>query len=164
MPPAIGMAAQVETSTLRRFLPISMAEIPVNTCAGATAPGGKSETSIRVMKPAPYSYRGDPAVPAFTDDHLIFFFDGVCVPCNGFADFIIRHDRAGTFRLAAAQSPVGQAMYRHYGLDPIEFTSNLLLAEGLPLFKSEAFIETMSRLPAPWPLFRLMRIAPRRFP
>ena len=116
-----------------------------------------------MIERAPYSYRGDPAVPAFPDDRPILFFDGVCVLCTGFADFILRHDRAGALRLAAAQSPIGQALYRHYGLDPTRFTTNLLLADGRPILKSDAFIETMARLPAPWPLFRLLRIAPASF-
>ena len=33
----------------------------------------------------------------------VIVFDGVCVLCSRWVDFILRHDRAGRFRLAAMQ-------------------------------------------------------------
>lgn len=39
---------------------------------------------------APYSYRANPAVPAFDDGRALFVFDGVCVPCSGGAAFVLR--------------------------------------------------------------------------
>src|SRR5688500_1824381 len=84
------------------------------------------------MSDAPaYSYHGDPAVPAFPDDKALVVFDGVCVLCSGFARFILKRDRDFAFRLATAQSPLGQALFRHYGLDAREFETNLVLADGL---------------------------------
>ncbi len=59
------------------------------------------------MQRAPYDYRSDPAVPRFADDRPIIIFDGKCVLCSWFARFVLRTDRAGRFRLAAAQSPLG---------------------------------------------------------
>jgi predicted DCC family thiol-disulfide oxidoreductase YuxK len=78
----------------------------------------------------PYSYRADPAVPAFPDDKALVVFDGVCVLCSGFAKFILKRDKAFAIRLATAQSSLGQALYRHYGLDANEFESSLVLADG----------------------------------
>ena len=34
----------------------------------------------------------------------IIFFDGVCNLCNGFVQFIIRHDKRGIFKFASLQS------------------------------------------------------------
>jgi predicted DCC family thiol-disulfide oxidoreductase YuxK len=87
---------------------------------------------------SPFSYRADPLVPAFPDDKPIFFFDGVCGLCTGFAEFILRHDRRGVFRIATVQSPLGQALLAHYGLPTDDFTTNLLLADGRPRLKSDA--------------------------
>ncbi len=61
----------------------------------------------------PYSYRTDPAVPGFPDDRPIIVFDGYCALCAGWAQFVIKHDRAGTCRLLSAQSPLGRALYIH---------------------------------------------------
>ncbi len=55
----------------------------------------------------PYSYRGDPDVPAFPDDRPIIIFDGHCALCSGFARFVLKHDRRATFRLIAGQTLLG---------------------------------------------------------
>jgi predicted DCC family thiol-disulfide oxidoreductase YuxK len=107
------------------------------------------------------SYRSDPAVPDFPDDRPVLFFDGVCVLCSGFAQFIIRNDPERRIRLATAQSPLGQALYHHYGLDPVNFTTNLLIRDGRPYVKSEAFVEAMVVLGGWRALALLLRICPR---
>ncbi len=37
-------------------------------------------------------------------DSPIILFDGVCNLCNGFVQFVIRHDKKGVFRFASLQS------------------------------------------------------------
>ena len=110
----------------------------------------------------PYSYRADPAVPDFPDDKPLILFDGVCGLCSGFARFVLRHDTAGLFRLATAQSPLGQALYRHYGLDPVDMGTMLVIADGRPRVKADAGILVLERLGPPWPLARAARLAPER--
>lgn len=114
------------------------------------------------MSELAFSYRNDPQVPRFPDDKPVLFFDGVCVLCSGFANFVLHHDRDKRMRLCAAQSPLGQAVYRHYGLDPKIFDTNLLLAGGRVFTKSDAFIETMSILGGPWSSARALHICPQR--
>jgi len=99
---------------------------------------------------APYDYRADPAVPRFADDRPIIVFDGKCVLCSSFAHFILRTDRAGRFRLLAAQSPLGTALYRHFGLDPIGYETYVLLEDGKAFFRSEASIRILAGLGGPW--------------
>ena len=93
-----------------------------------------------------HSWRADPAVPAFPDERPLIVFDGVCVLCSGFARFVARRDRAQVFRLTAAQSPLGQALFRHFGLDAVEFETNLLIADGRATGKLDAFAGIMTRL------------------
>jgi predicted DCC family thiol-disulfide oxidoreductase YuxK len=109
----------------------------------------------------PYSYRGDPAVPEFPDDRAIVIFDGYCAMCSGFARFVLRHDRRGMFRLVPAQSGLGRALYVHYGLDPVDYETNILLAGGVAWFKSEASIRMAEALGWPWRLAALLRVLPR---
>ena len=104
------------------------------------------------MSRAPFSYRSDPAVPAFPDDRPIIIFDGNCVFCSGFARFILWADRKRRFRLLAAQSGLGTALYRHYGLDLVNYTTNILLADGQAWFKSAASLRIFQRLGLPWAL------------
>lgn len=111
--------------------------------------------------PQPFSYRNDPAVPPFRDDRPIIVFDGKCVMCSAFARFILSHDRSARFRLLAAQTPIGTALYRHYGLDPVNFESNVLLENGMPWLKSEGSIRIFEALGLPWSLVAIGRILPR---
>lgn len=108
----------------------------------------------------PYSYRRDPAVPAFADDKPIIIFDGRCVLCSGFAQFVLRHDHAHRFRLLAAQTPIGEALYRHFQLDPINYESNLLLQDGRVWLKSESSIRIFALLGFPWQIASWFRLLP----
>src|SRR6185437_9898117 len=102
--------------------------------------------------PTPYSYRTDPAVPFFPDDKPIIIFDGHCVLCSRFARMVLRRDKAGRFRLLPAQSPLGEALYRHYGLPTPQYETNILLEDGQAWFKSEGSIRMLRRLGFPWSL------------
>src|SRR5690349_1888021 len=108
----------------------------------------------------PYSYRHDPAVPKFPDDHPIIIFDGYCALCSGWAQFVLRHDPRGVYRLLPAQSPLGRALYVHYGLDPEDYETNILIADGVAWFKSEGSIRMAEGLGAPWTLAAIFRVLP----
>jgi predicted DCC family thiol-disulfide oxidoreductase YuxK len=110
---------------------------------------------------AAYSYRADPAVPKFPDDRPIIVFDGYCALCSGWVSFILRHDRHATYRLLPAQSPIGHALYVHYGLDPQDYETYILLQNGVACFKSEATIAMTQGLGFPWSLAGALRVAPR---
>ena len=109
----------------------------------------------------PYSWRNDPAVPAFADDRPVLIFDGHCVLCSSFARFILRHDRARRFRLLAAQTPLGAALYRHLGLHPTDYETNILLEDGRVWLKSEGSIRIFERLGFPWSMMAVGRVLPR---
>jgi len=110
---------------------------------------------------ASFSYRNDPGVPAFPDDRPIIIFDGHCVLCSRVARFVLRHDRRGLFRLTAAQTPLGQALFRHLGLDPVNFETNVLLERGRAHFKSDGSIRIFVHLGFPWSLVLLAWLIPR---
>ena len=112
-------------------------------------------------KARPYSYRHDPAVPKFPDERPIIIFDGYCAMCSGFARFVLRHDRRGLFRLVPAQSALGRALYVHYGLDPVDYETNILLENGVAWFKAEGSIRMAERLGLPWRLAAAARLLPR---
>jgi predicted DCC family thiol-disulfide oxidoreductase YuxK len=112
---------------------------------------------------AAYSYRANPAVPSFADDQPIIVFDGHCVMCSAFARFVLRHDKAGRFRLLPAQTPLGEALYRHYGLDPHNYETNILIQDGRAWFKSEGSIRMARGLGAPWSFASVLRVLPLRW-
>ena len=104
------------------------------------------------MQRAPYEYRADPAVPRFADDRPVIVFDGQCVLCSAFAQFILRKDHRARFRLLAAQSELGDALDRHFGLDPVHYETYVLLQDGKAYFRSEASLRILDGLGLPWSL------------
>ncbi len=121
---------------------------------------GRSLSKRLAEKPL-YSYRADPSVPPFPDDKVLVVFDGVCVLCSGFARFILARDTGFAFRLTTAQSPLGQALYRHYGLDDDAFETNLMLADGRAHAKLDTVVLAGSRLGGAWRLLAVLRLIPR---
>ena len=113
-------------------------------------------------RPAPYSYRSDPRVPPFPDERPIFIFDAHCVLCSRWVELVLRYDREGRYRLLSAQSALGRSLYVHYGLDPENYETNILLIDGVALIKAEGSIRLAVGLGLPWSLAGILRVLPRR--
>lgn len=111
---------------------------------------------------ADYSYRQDRAVPAFADDKPLIVFDGECVFCSAWVQFALKHDKAERYRFLAAQTPLGEALYRHYGLDERDYETNILVENGRAFFKSDGSIRMVAGLGAPWSAVRVFRLLPRK--
>lgn len=108
-----------------------------------------------------HSYRSDTRVPSFPDGKPLIVFDGVCIFCSGFAKFVLRHDRHNRLNLCTAQSALGRALYLHYGLAPDNYETNIVIRDGQPHFKSDAFFEVMKLLGSAWPLLAILQLFPR---
>ncbi|MCT7374373.1 thiol-disulfide oxidoreductase DCC family protein [Chelativorans salis] len=93
--------------------------------------------------------------------HPIIVFDAQCVLCSANAQFVLRHDTRGHFRLASMQGEVGSALYRNVGIDPGD-PETLLLVEGDSVLRnSDAVLATYSRLGWPWRAMGVFRLVPR---
>ena len=79
-----------------------------------------------------YSYRRDDALLPFDDAGPVVFMDGDCVLCTQGAKLIARLDRAGEFRICPIQTPLGQSVLKHYGLEPGDPDSWLWTATPTP--------------------------------
>ena len=92
----------------------------------------------------------------------VIVFDGVCVLCSRWVDFILRHDRAGRFRLAAMQGEHGRALLVAHGLSPDDPVSFLLVDEGRGYSDTDAIARVLRQLGGPWRVASTMiRIVPR---
>ena len=107
-----------------------------------------------------WSWRDDPAVPAFPDEHPLILFDGECVLCSANAQFVLRHDRKRRFRLTTAQGPLGQALYRHFGLSQTDFETMLLIEDGRVRRDSDGVIAISEGLGWPWRIAGVLRVLP----
>ncbi|NNC73475.1 MAG: DUF393 domain-containing protein [Sphingomonadaceae bacterium] len=108
-----------------------------------------------------YSWRDDPAVPEFDDSEPLIVFDGDCVLCSRSMRLIARIDKKMRFRMTPAQGEIGQALYRHCGLDTDSFETYLLLADGKIHQRSTAIAEIARRLGWPWKAGAALRLIPR---
>lgn len=102
------------------------------------------------MRANAYSYRNDPAVPAFDDAHPIVIFDGLCVLCSGGIQWMLDRDPDGDTRFAVIQDPLPQALYRHYGLDPVAFDTFMVLLHGMPYTRWAGVLAAARTMPQPW--------------
>ncbi|MCC6912557.1 MAG: DUF393 domain-containing protein [Rhodospirillaceae bacterium] len=95
----------------------------------------------------PFIQRVNIAIP--TPAPLIVF-DEMCVLCAGFVQWVIRHDRHRAFRFTSAQGPLGQALYRDLGLDPVHVETNLVVVDGVAYGKFAGYIQVAARLGGGW--------------
>jgi len=80
--------------------------------------------------------------------------------CSGWARFVLKHDRRQRFRLLPAQTDLGRALYVHYGLDPEDYETNILVQDGRAWFKSEGSIRMAEELGWPWSMAKVFRVMP----
>ena len=100
------------------------------------------------------------SAPALPTTAPLIVFDDVCVLCSGFVQWVIRRDRQGLFRFTSAQGPLGQALYRDLGLDPVDLETNLLVVGGVAYGKLAAVVEVAVRLGGVWRAAALLKALP----
>ena len=76
----------------------------------------------------------------------IILFDGECVICNGFAQFLLDRDKKGVFKYGTLQSQTGKALRNNYGI-PDNVDSVILIKNNKSYIYSEAAIETLKEMP-----------------
>nr|WP_249679685.1 thiol-disulfide oxidoreductase DCC family protein [Pseudomonas sp. PIA16] len=101
------------------------------------------------------------AAPYLNPGDCVVLFDGVCKLCNGWARFVIRFDRQHRVKLAAVQSPEGQALLAWAGLPMDQFDTMAVIDDAGIHLRSEGFVRVIRRLPKPWPLLGVLRVVPR---
>ncbi len=98
-------------------------------------------------------------------DPPTILFDGVCSLCGGWVRFVLAHesDREPRVRFAALQSEPGAALARVHGIDPERLDSIVFVADGVAWQHSDAVMQMLRHLRAPWRWGRIGRILPRGF-
>ena len=80
------------------------------------------------------------------DDDVILY-DGVCVFCSRWIQFVIARDAAKRFRFTPIQSPYGVRLAQAFGIDPKEPDTNAVIHGGRAHLKSDAALTVLSNLP-----------------
>lgn len=94
-------------------------------------------------------------------DHPVIVFGAMCVLCSANAQFVLKWDRAGVFRLASMQGEVGASLYRRFGIDPRNPESLIVVDGDRALRDSDAVLAIYGGLGWPWRAARVFSFVPR---
>jgi len=95
--------------------------------------------------------------------HPILLFDGVCNLCDGFVQFVIKHDSDAKFRFAALQSEAGQALLSKKEMDTASISTVVLVIEDQVYTHSDVALEVAHLLGGGWRLLTVFRFLPKGF-
>ncbi len=90
----------------------------------------------------------------------LIVFDGVCVFCSRWVQFVIARDSSEEFRFLTIQSEAGRRLAERLGIDPEKPETNAVVLDGVAYMKSDAALMVLSRLPR-WRWAGVLRLAPR---
>ena len=102
-----------------------------------------------------------PALRALIEEHgLVLLYDGVCGLCNGFVQFILRHDRHGTLRFATLQGTWGAEAARVVP-NMAQVDSVVLLSRDGASIRSTVALEVARYLGGVWTVALVGYLVPR---
>jgi predicted DCC family thiol-disulfide oxidoreductase YuxK len=92
----------------------------------------------------------------------VIVFDGVCVLCSRWVDFVLRRDLQGRYKFAAMQTSSGRALLIEHGIDPDDPLSFLLLEDSKGYTDTDAIVRILRSFGPGWKLMgMLVSIVPR---
>ncbi len=100
-------------------------------------------------------------IAAIIQKHDIILFDAICVICNGWAKFLIKNDQNSKFKLASAQSALGEEILKYYGMSTTDYTTMVVILNGQLYTESTALLKVMQHLGLPFSLMNAGYIIPR---
>ena len=77
----------------------------------------------------------------------VIFFDGYCILCSKLVDFIIKHDRSGSFKFCPLQSETAKLVLTDIGYPTSaawDMDSVLYVRNGKSKIKSDAILEILA--------------------
>jgi predicted DCC family thiol-disulfide oxidoreductase YuxK len=91
----------------------------------------------------------------------LVLFDGVCVLCNGFVDFLLPRDANGELTFGALQSEAAKQALRDAGLPDALPQTVIVIDDGRVYQESTAVLRVFRRLGWPWRALSWLRVVPR---
>ena len=109
---------------------------------------------------ATHSYRADPDVPDFDETRVLLVMDGQCAICSRAARRIARLDRDDRIRITTCSSPLGRALLAHYGFDPSDPASWLMVQDGRAYGSLDAMLRLGGQLHAAFKFLNILCVLP----
>lgn len=94
------------------------------------------------------------------NDDDVILFDGVCVFCSRWVQFVVARDEPVRFRFTPIQSAYGTRLAQALGIDADDPDTNAVIHGGVAYFKSDAALTVLSLLPG-WSWVRVLFAVPR---
>jgi predicted DCC family thiol-disulfide oxidoreductase YuxK len=91
----------------------------------------------------------------------LVLFDGSCGLCNGWVDFVLRHDRRQLFQFSPLQSPIGSRVLADHALEAGDLSSIVLVTDQGVLRESTAVLHILRHLGGIWSLAYAAILVPR---
>lgn len=95
----------------------------------------------------------------------IIFFDGICIFCDSFINFVVKRDKKKIFKLCYLQSNKASQLASKYDFstEHKNLSSIIFLKNGKVFRKSSAIIEILKEFKGLWKLASLLLIIPKKF-
>lgn len=90
-------------------------------------------------------------------------FDGECVLCSGFFQFVLQNDKDQYFSFVLAQSKFGEALYDHFDLKAEDYDTNLVFIKGELYERMHGFFAVMKTVGWPWRAVVALQVFPDKF-
>jgi len=93
----------------------------------------------------------------------IIVFDGVCVLCSHWVDFVLGRDRHARYKFAAMQTASGRDLLIQHGIDPDDPLSFLLLEGKQGYMDTDAIVRILRSFGSGWKFVALLVAVVPRF-
>lgn len=87
-------------------------------------------------------------------------FDGVCGLCDTAVQWLLDHDREGRLHYAPLQGELAAALRAEQPVIPTELDTMVFVRDGQVYLRSQAVLQILRELPAPWSWLSLFRVFP----
>ena len=94
------------------------------------------------------------------EDKKIIVFDGICLLCNSFVQFLLKRDKSKQFYFTTAQSTFAQELNKTKPFSMSSLDSVIYLQNGRVLTESTAILSILTDLGGMWRLFVLFKLVP----
>jgi predicted DCC family thiol-disulfide oxidoreductase YuxK len=90
----------------------------------------------------------------------VIVFDGVCVLCSRWVQFVLKRDHRRVFKFASMQSHTGRSLLSQHGLNPDDPNSMLLIGMQRAHTDTDAIICIVTQFGGLWRVAALLRVIP----
>lgn len=94
---------------------------------------------------------------------MIVVFDSQCNVCNGFIDFLARHDRGSKLSFVQASSDAGRKWLTLCGQSPDDPSTMIVIDNGIARLRSDAVLSAVMALGGGWRAAGALHLLPRTF-